>query len=890
MKNFIKNILILAFIPGMASLASCSHKHEPLGDYDYDLVEHWHTCICGEVLDKGTHTFDEKDTCTVCGYEDPIYLSDEIGVLTGLTPYGNTLAYVPIDSYVISIRKGSFDNSNAKTVYIPNSVLSIDKGVFENKPITLNFEDTESKWVETESAYVKSWVLDTYDCLIDNVPFKSFKTGIDSIRENGKTVYLLQNVTCNDVIDIRYEITIDDNSILFAGKDITASFDVYTNGGITFNEYITFKGNINLVLSEYEKEFFTSGYAMFENQTKATDDVKAYYQDRRSATYVTKEAQGAPQQFGKVLLDKTYFVYGSFTFSKDYTLLAGLTDVGKLINSLYVNSPFKDQTIVVNYHAFCFLANIEIPIMKSSIGINVYMQKGIYSSVKIGEGISRIKARAFSDQMEKKFNKDLILLISKLIFPFKKLEIGDYDVELEERAFGWCYSLETVTCGPNQKSLPKYCFIDDYNLKEANLENAEKLDKIGENCFLSCDSLNNVRLNKPIEWHFYQGRHYRVEDMTPDFIAELFRSTFKEYYAYRQVINSTKPFTYYNPNVKDQRGNPYYVEMADSFEDALKKSPEGGVIQLVKPEYKLDELKEIRITKDTIIDSSLFEGKKGVIENINLVVEKNKKLIFTKNVDFKGNVYSASDYDVNNAYFNNVGSVACEIDSSNHWALENSVVAMEVLHYKELRPLAASKDDVQFKGYALHNFYGRGGDDIIENLSSTGLMMTKIEIAPQLKSNHTSTVDCLKNNQNLKEVVISDEVTHIRESCFESSKIEIVTFGKEVKMIEDKAFKNCTNLKTVNFENALNLDSFCQESFYGCTNLKEINVSNSSKLEEIREGAFNNSGITKVTLPYTDKWKVNDVLIPQSKLDTPEKVAGLLNGGEYKSSRLIKAS
>lgn len=67
-----KNIrFILAVCAAMAVLlAGCAvgHTHQPSGTWEADLNNHWTTCSeCGKTIDKGAHTLDGSEQCTVCG-------------------------------------------------------------------------------------------------------------------------------------------------------------------------------------------------------------------------------------------------------------------------------------------------------------------------------------------------------------------------------------------------------------------------------------------------------------------------------------------------------------------------------------------------------------------------------------------------------------------------------------------------------------------------------------------------------------------------------------------------------------------------------------------------------------------------------------------------------
>lgn len=62
-------------------------------------------------------------------------------------------------------------------------------------------------------------------------------------------------------------------------------------------------------------------------------------------------------------------------------------------------------------------------------------------------------------------------------------------------------------------------------------------------------------------------------------------------------------------------------------------------------------------------------------------------------------------------------------------------------------------------------------------------------------------------------------------------------------------FMNCTSLNSIDMSNMKDY-SLCKNLFYGCTKLTDVTL---SKIEKIGEGAFMNTGITKVTIPSNIK-------------------------------------
>ena len=77
--------------------------------------------------------------------------------------------------------------------------------------------------------------------------------------------------------------------------------------------------------------------------------------------------------------------------------------------------------------------------------------------------------------------------------------------------------------------------------------------------------------------------------------------------------------------------------------------------------------------------------------------------------------------------------------------------------------------------------------------------------------------------------------------------LESVLFGESVTTIRGRAFENCTNLSSVEFDSDCNLISIEAWAFANCTSLTSISLPN--KLSKIYSYAFQDSGLSSITLP-----------------------------------------
>ena len=106
--------------------------------------------------------------------------------------------------------------------------------------------------------------------------------------------------------------------------------------------------------------------------------------------------------------------------------------------------------------------------------------------------------------------------------------------------------------------------------------------------------------------------------------------------------------------------------------------------------------------------------------------------------------------------------------------------------------------------------------------------------------------DCFRGCMALESVEIPKSVTKMEEGAFASC-ISIVSIAipDGVTCIESSAFYNCAKLSSVKLPDGLTvIEGF---AFFGCVSLTSIDFN--AKLTTIKQGAFWNSGLTKVNIP-----------------------------------------
>lgn len=106
------------------SLVACN-KGEEITDYYNNHESHWaYNKDCNKV-NEGAHKFNNEHKCTVCGYEDPILLINDDGILTGLTEHGKTLENITLTDKVHFIDNNAFEGSKVKKIHLSNSIFGM---------------------------------------------------------------------------------------------------------------------------------------------------------------------------------------------------------------------------------------------------------------------------------------------------------------------------------------------------------------------------------------------------------------------------------------------------------------------------------------------------------------------------------------------------------------------------------------------------------------------------------------------------------------------------------------------------------------------------------------------------------------------------------------------
>ena len=136
---------------------------------------------------------------------------------------------------------------------------------------------------------------------------------------------------------------------------------------------------------------------------------------------------------------------------------------------------------------------------------------------------------------------------------------------------------------------------------------------------------------------------------------------------------------------------------------------------------------------------------------------------------------------------------------------------------------------------------------------------TKLKKATYSNGLKSTGVYAFKNHKNLRKVILPESITNIGiESFHNCKKLEKVILPKNT-VIHNRAFKDCKNLKTLEYKGTSEFDSIIfygakkgetrigEEAFANCVKLQKINL---GKTREIEDNAFENCrSLKSITLP-----------------------------------------
>ena len=183
--------------------------------------------------------------------------------------------------------------------------------------------------------------------------------------------------------------------------------------------------------------------------------------------------------------------------------------------------------------------------------------------------------------------------------------------------------------------------------------------------------------------------------------------------------------------------------------------------------------------------------------------------------------YGDVAYNALNVYSDTQGESYLKTDSGNVFYDDGEQVLF-VKHYGKDTTLSLPSG---FGGhdYSIHRYAMYGNSTIVEVVIPSGV--TQISYS------------AFENCSKLEKVSIGDDVTLIQEGAFRGSrKLNAVTFGKGVKEIEKRSFYECSSIQSIQLHDAI--EKIGDEAFAACSQLKQVTIGKG--LKSIGDKAFFN--------------------------------------------------
>ncbi|MCQ2792531.1 MAG: leucine-rich repeat domain-containing protein [Bacilli bacterium] len=900
-----KIYLALAAVPMfMSTLVGCSalHVHTIDSPYEHDETSHWKTCkVCHQKFDQHEHTWNEfNDTCFICEYQDPLVVL-EGNVVVGLTPHGRDKLTFDMpdevnDVPVEGIAPGAFLGSRAVTVKLNKNLKYYYKEAFTGTNVriitseegdTIQWEyDPVDKRMEKHSNYV---------AMIGNQYYETLHDAFASVRANDTTITLLKDdikLESFDRLPVNFSITLVS---YYSSAFLSCNFDISASGILYIPETITYKGTTRLMLScimekrgdgdsakngNHEDEVYNSGSLVFTNRETRPDDITVGYVRTFHDAAPLIPAQGAKQVVNAaiVTLPINHYAFGTLRFNQALDAIKGLTEYGQTVNGLTITSPFEGEKFEIGDNAFNIAWDLKVPVGATDILKDVhyynFLPKGMFFDLTIGEGITKIRDRAFNNRIDGDIDHDVAEQLNLVFSHLLTVTLGDDVKEIGYRAFYDNVSLKSVSGGKNLEKIGESAFEGDAELVIADFTYS-KLAYIVANAFSGCSSLSRLGLPAGV-WHNGPASTYFPYDMTPERLAFAVSHTKDDKTWVREGEELPSNFAYTATTHKDSLGRFDQVGYAATFELAVEKCADNGEIYVTQ-KSGMEKLNIKRIGpkgEDGAYGKSFALTVDPAINNFTITSDKaDKKLSISENywfavtnakvdakIEIEGNV--AGGYN-----FNDVGTFAIRQEYGVNPDDYNVTISCDDKVECTAKHNEFTFAQKNYDGFGLFNFtidnnnvtHIKGGSKLGEQAKAITFGRT-CEQSSEVKLDGTMTIAAASN---LESAVITDEVTSIGKFFTYPNNdtkgvLKEVVLGRGITKIEDEAFKYRDGLISITLPDTItsigadafhmcgfsNIDipasvtSIGDSAFNDCFALKSVSIPADSELKTIGSNAF----------------------------------------------------
>lgn len=888
-----KIALALIGLPFFISvLTGCTtlHIHTFTVSYEHDEHSHWKTCkICHQKFEQHEHVFNQfNDTCFICDYHDPLVIVDQDNEMIGMTEYGKTKLTFDVPSNVTGIKKGAFDDAKAVTVKLNKELLYYDVGTFDDTSVKIitNEEGDTVQWeYDEESQRMKKH--SDYQAMVDGVYYETLRDAFDSVGVDEATITLLEDgLKIVEPIEVKHSITLVG---YFSKMTLTCDFNFLPNGILYVPDTIECIGTFKLLLCDFDEEHakgdasvdgntteeaYTTGAVAFANKNKCPDRVHVNYVTSFGAGAHQYEAIGAKQVANDLLIiPNNYFAFGTLRFTRDFKSVIGLTEFGKTVTKLTITNVVKGTPAIIGPRSFniAWRIFIDLPKIVGDKYIRFCRPKGFFTDLTIGEGITSIGRSAFNNWIDGFFQPQFLEWIDIPFSHLFRVTIGPEVKEIGYHAFYDNVALTSVGIATNKDKLEselvtvgEEAFAHAYNLTSVDLNKANKLESIKKKAFSGCKNLTQLALPQG-RWTIGSDKYFPY-DLTSTRAGALAHSNTGEWKKSAPVDD--KPISYTKTAKKDSIGRFVDVEFTNDIDEALNNCAQGGEIYLSEECYKehidtIDvssvDMSKLQLTINVAPELPTLLGKDFIVKRgagNNITLNQDEYLILN-NAKPVGDIVLKAEghytpgegtYTEHGTYMNPAG-FATNLDEDFTVTLQNE--NSESLPTKALEAVS-NEVVIRDNAYKAYGLFGFGYDDYyqlgkltsanpqIDQLGSLSKVTSTITFGDQYKIERgVSSYIWINKNSGSAFSSLGSEITNINfdgsvdviggNTFADFKKLKVVNFGESLRQILDGAFKNCSNLETVDFSRVNAAEegetfTFGTNVFSGCTSLNRLDI------------------------------------------------------------------
>lgn len=851
-------------------------EHLELGNIQYDENKHWKECLeCKSIVFSEDHSFSDI----------PIY--EEVdGVimakyLCSNCPYSNFEAHQHefSDWGIVKNASDEEDGLEERVCHICET---------KEERIIPKIVYTYSSWeILVEPGEGMGGLV--YKYAIENNA-KEYQVTLPVLSDSRYKVDVVSGFACNDDYTLKYTFSFidpqNDEEIMVSfnvtGKKQEHEYDEDClckicgkenyNTGLIFtlqnnNTYSVLIHSVSVDTLVIPSKYKGLPVTVINSQKKIVEDNKTIYEDSGEATNLY-----LPNTIKKI--EEDAFKYFNLKYAKNNVSIYYKGSVNDWINIEFANQYSKPNVNIYFYeynnNEYSLVKNLEID---NAYRIQDYMfSKFCIESVKIGEGVKEVGSYAFSE-------------CDKLI----KANLASSIISLGEGAFNKCKVLEECNIPNGINTIENKTFFECFKLKNIDLSNVMKIE---EKAFYDCDSIEDIKIHKNIEYIGYKAfwsLKLKTLEIDKDFNGIIDLDAFS--------ITSAENLSIPHKDIKISLENDDTRKLNFLLDYNKDKTINLVITSGVELEngcfYAWTALKEVKLASSFKVLGEQSFANCVCLENIILntgleIIGKSsfwncdalKSIVIPDTVTTLGiaifgdcdNLESLTLPHINVTDRNNIRTQLIYLyenidhsEAENHWLTNYN--ESKILSLKELYITKTEKVEDYALEYANNlekitfgevKYIGESICFNIQSLKEVDFGETVEEIG---KSSFQAT--------GLEKLYIPSSVKIIGETAFSASKIKEIEIAEsehdiDIKMsafcycveldkvilpsnihtISNSLFRGCTSLENIN----LNYIRVIEENgFAECTKLKNVSLFN--ELTEIGNCAFSDTNINVLTIP-----------------------------------------